>query len=191
MENNVENKYIAIAYKLYSIEDGERDFEEEAPANHPFVFISGLGMTLEDFEQNVGHLEKGASFDFTIPADKAYGAYDDEYVIELPKQVFMIDGKFDNERVCEGAVLPMMTAEGQHINGSVVEVKEEVVVMDMNHPLAGCDLNFVGEVIENRTATPAEISEMVRSMSGGCGGNCGGCGSGCGDDCECEGGCCH
>ena len=37
----VENKYITLAYKLYSIENGEKDFEEEAPVEHPFQFISG------------------------------------------------------------------------------------------------------------------------------------------------------
>ena len=46
----MENKYITVAYKLYSIEDDERDFVEEAPAEHPFQFISGLGMTLDAFE---------------------------------------------------------------------------------------------------------------------------------------------
>ena len=54
----------------------------------------------------------------------------------------MIEGEFDSDRVVEGAVIPLMTSEGQRINGSVVEVKEDVVVMDMNHPLAGCDLNL-------------------------------------------------
>ena len=43
----VENKYITVAYKLYAIEDGEKDFTEEATAEHPFQFISGLGLTLE------------------------------------------------------------------------------------------------------------------------------------------------
>lgn len=189
---NVENKYIAIAYKLYAIEDGQRDFEEEATVSHPFVFISGLGMTLDDFEKNVASLDKGAKFDFTIAAEQAYGEYNDEHVLELPKEIFLIDGKFDSERICEGAILPMMTHEGQHVNGSVVEVKNDVVVMDMNHPLAGCDLNFVGEVVENRVATPAEITEAVRMMSGEshCGGHCGGCGGGCSEG-ECGEGCCH
>ena len=49
----VENKYITVAYKLYSIENGEKDFEEEAPVEHPFQFISGLGMTLEPFEAQI------------------------------------------------------------------------------------------------------------------------------------------
>ena len=182
----VENKYITLAYKLYSIENGEKEFTEEAPAEHPFQFISGLGLTLEAFESQVKDLKKGDKFDFTIKAEEAYGEYDEEHVIDLPKNIFGIEGKFDSERVVEGAVIPLMTSEGQRINGSVVEVKDDVVVMDMNHPLAGCDLNFVGEVTENRPATNDELAEMARMMSGGgCGGGCnGGCDCGdCGDGC--------
>ena len=163
----VENKYITLAYKLYSIENGEKEFTEEAPAEHPFQFISGLGLTLEAFESQVKDLKKGDKFDFTIKAEEAYGEYDEEHVIDLPKNIFEIEGKFDSERVVEGAVIPLMTSEGQRINGSVVEVKDDVVVMDMNHPLAGCDLNFVGEVTENRPATNDELAEMACMMSGG------------------------
>ena len=182
----VENKYITLAYKLYSIENGEKEFTEETPAEHPFQFISGLGLTLKAFESQVKDLKKGDKFDFTIKAEEAYGEYDEEHVIDLPKNIFEIEGKFDSERVVEGAVIPLMTSEGQRINGSVVEVKDDVVVMDMNHPLAGCDLNFVGEVTENRPATNDELAEMARMMSGGgCGGGCnGGCDCGdCGDGC--------
>ena len=183
----VENKYITVAYKLYTMEDGEKELFEEAKAEHPFQFISGLGTTLEDFENQITALSKGDKFDFTIPADKAYGQYDEQHVIDLPKNIFEIDGKFDSERVVEGAVIPLMTSEGQRINGSVVEVKDDVVVMDMNHPLAGCDLNFVGEITENRPATNDELSEMARMMSGGgCSGGCGG-GCNCGD---CSSECC-
>ena len=183
----VENKYITLAYKLYTIENGEKEFTEEAPAEHPFQFISGLGLTLESFENQVKDLNKGDKFDFTIKAEEAYGEYDEEHVIDLPKNIFEIEGKFDSERVVEGAVIPLMTSEGQRINGSVVEVKDDVVVMDMNHPLAGCDLNFVGEITENRPATNDELSEMARMMSGrGCSGGCGG-GGNCGD---CSSECC-
>ena len=175
----VENKYITLAYKLYSIENGEKEFTEEAPAEHPFQFISGLGLTLEAFESQVKDLKKGDKFDFTIKAEEAYGEYDEEHVIDLPKNIFEIEGKFDSERVVEGAVIPLMTSEGQRITGSVVEVKDNVEVMDMNHPLAGCDLNFVGEVTENRPATNDELAEMARMMSGG------GCGGGCNGGCDC------
>lgn len=185
-----ENKYITVAYKLYSIEDGERDFEEEAPAAHPFQFISGLGMVLDSFEEQLVNLKPGDKFDFTIAAENAYGEYDEQHVIDLPKNIFMIDGKFDAERIKEGAIVPLMTSDGQHINGSVVEVQADTVVMDMNHPLAGCDLNFVGEVVTNRPATNDELAEVARMMSGGCGCGCDSCGGGCGDH-GCGGGCCH
>ena len=109
----VENKYITVAYKLYSIENGEKDFEEEAPVEHPFQFISGLGMTLEPFEAQIKDLQIGDKFDFTIPASEAYGEYDDDHVIDLPKEIFMIEGEFDSDRVVEGAVIPLMTSEGQ------------------------------------------------------------------------------
>ena len=193
----VENKYITVAYKLYSIENGEKDFEEEAPVEHPFQFISGLGMTLEPFEAQIKDLQIGDKFDFTIPASEAYGEYDDDHVIDLPKEIFMIEGEFDSDRVVEGAVIPLMTSEGQRINGSVVEVKEDIVVMDMNHPLAGKDLHFKGRIIENRPATEEEVNDFVeKSKQHHCSGHCGDCGGGCGDggDCHCDGdgdGGCH
>lgn len=188
----VENKYITVAYKLYSIENGEKDFEEEAPTERPFQFISGLELTLGAFENQVKNLKAGAKFDFTLPVSEAYGEYDDDHVIDIPKDIFTVEGEFDSERIVAGAVIPLMTSEGQHVNGSVVEIREDTVVMDMNHPLAGCELNFVGEVIISRPATNEEISEMIRMTSGGggCGGGCNGCGGGC-EDHGCGGGCCH
>lgn len=67
----VENKYITVAYKLYTVEDGEKELFEETNAEHPFQFISGLGTTLESFENQITALSKGDKFDFTIPADEA------------------------------------------------------------------------------------------------------------------------
>ena len=60
------NKFITVAYKLYTIEDGDRDFAEEATAEKPFEFISGLGLTLPVFEEKVKDLKTGETFDFII-----------------------------------------------------------------------------------------------------------------------------
>ncbi|MDR1003892.1 MAG: FKBP-type peptidyl-prolyl cis-trans isomerase [Prevotellaceae bacterium] len=189
----IENKYITVAYKLYAIEDGERDLTEEAPAERPFQFVSGVGMTLDAFETQVKNLRTGDLFDFTIPCNEAYGEFDENYIVELPKSAFEVEGKFDTERVVEGNILPMMTVDGQRINGVVTSVTESSVNMDMNHPLAGCDLNFVGSIVESRPATNEELAEVAKMMSGGgcsCGcdhGNCGdGCGCGCDDGCGCN-----
>ena len=177
-------------------EDGEKELFEEAKAEHPFQFISGLGTTLEDFENQITALSKGDKFDFTIPADKAYGQYDEQHVIDIPKNIFEIDGKFDSERIKEGNIVPLQTGDGQRVNASVVEIKPDVVVVDLNHTLAGADLIYEGEIIESRPATNEEIQELIKLMSGeGCGCGCDSCGGGCGDnecdDCGCEGGHCH
>jgi len=189
------NKYITVAYKLYTIEDGERELIEEAKVDHPFQFISGLGTTLEPFENQIVNLKKGDKFDFTIASEEAYGEFDDDHVIDLPKHIFEVDGKFDAEMIKEGNMVPLMDSEGRRLNGTVMEVKEEVVVMDMNHPLAGADLNFVGEVVENRAATNEEVQGMINMMSGGgCNCGCDDCGDDCGDHDHDHGGCgghCH
>ncbi len=179
------NNYITVAYKMYAIEEGEKDLIEEATLEHPFQFISGLMSTLDMFENEIVNLKKGDKFDFTIPCEDAYGEFNDEHVLELAKQIFEIDGKFDAEMIKEGNLVPLMDSEGRRLNGTVMEVKEDIVVMDMNHPLAGADLNFVGEVVENRPATNEEIQGMINMMtSEGCNCGCDDCGEDCGEHCH-------
>lgn len=181
-----ENKFITVAYKLYTIEDGEKDFAEEATADKPFQFISGMGLTLPKFESNICSLQKGEKFDFTLSTAEGYGEYDEAQIVNLPKKAFEIDGKFDSEHITEGAIIPLMSPDGQHFNGSVEKVTETEVTVDLNHPLAGCELQFVGEVVDTRLATNEELAAVAKMLSGegGCGcGNCGGnCESGCGKE---------
>ena len=197
-----ENKYITVAYKLYSLEEGEKEFVEEAPVETPFQFISDLGTTLPAFERGVVNLKAGEKFTLNLTKDEAYGDFSEEYVIELPREMFEIDGHFDNTHIFEGNTVPLMDADGRTLNGTVLEVREDLVIMDMNHPLAGCDLIFEGEVVESRPATNEEIQGMINMITGegeggcGCGSSCG-CGSnddesgcGCGSNDNQGGGCC-
>lgn len=191
MENKV-NKYYAIAYKLYTIFNGERTMEEEATAQDPFLFISGFGTTIPGFEQHIEALEKGQEFDFTLSKDEAYGDYYEERVIELDKQVFSINGKFDSQNIYVDAIVPLQNEDGNRFMGHVLAITDDKVRIDLNHPLAGRELNFVGSVVECREASNEEIQAMINRLSGGCHGGCGGCGGGsCGGDCggDCGGNC--
>ena len=133
-------------------------------------------------------VKEGDTFDFTISKDDAYGEYEDGRVIELDKSIFVVDGKFDDEYIKEGNIVPMMDAEGNRMNGIVLKISKDKVKMDFNHPLAGEDLNFRGKVIEVRDATEEEIAVATKPHKcGHCGGNCGNCDSECGGDCD--GGC--
>lgn len=186
------NKYITVAYELYTTNsEGEREMAEKATTEHPFQFISGMNLTLDDFEAAVADLQKGETFDFTLTPEQAYGAYVEEAVQQLPRSTFEIDGKLNADYIYEGAVVPLQNAEGERFNGTITEITEKEVTVDLNHPLAGQTLNFVGKVVENREATAEEIAEMAKMLSGegGCGCCGGGCGEGgCGESCD-EGGC--
>lgn len=181
------NKYYAVSYKLFSIKDGERVMQEETDANDPFVFISGFGTTIPSFEKQIENLAKGDSFDFTIPQTEAYGEYVAERVIELDKQIFHINGKFDDSQIYVGAIIPLQNEDGNRFMGNVLEITDSKVKVDLNHPLAGCDLQFQGTITECRDATDEEIVQMINRLSGG---GCGGCGGGgCHSNGECSGGC--
>lgn len=185
MATTKENKYVNVAYKLYTTEDGEKELVEEATAEHPFQFISGLNTTLDAFEEEIAKLNKGDKFDFIITKDKAYGEYNEQHVFELQKSIFEVNGKFDAEHIKEGAIVPLMDNEGHRMNGAILKVEDNTVTVDLNHPLAGVDLNFVGEVTEMRDATNEEIQGMINMMSGeGCGCGCDSCGGDCEGDCE-------
>ena len=174
------NKFIAVAYKLYIADNGKEELVEEATVNEPFQFISGFGFALDDFEKALTDLEKGADFNLTLSPEQAYGEYFDEHVVDLDKQMFAIDGRFDDRNIFVGAVIPLQNQEGQVFRGRVLSIGSDKVKVDLNHPLAGKTLSFKGSVVENREATNEEIQELINQMSSeGCGCNCDDC-SGCG-----------
>ena len=185
----VDNKYIEVVYKLFTIEDGEEDEEPVEVCNkrHPFSFVSGLGLVLPNFEAAVVNLEHGDDFDFIIPCKDAYGEFNEELMFDVEQSIFLNkDGKLDFNYVYEGAVVPMQGEDGSRFFATIIEIKKDKVTIDLNHPRAGQDLHFVGTVVENRAATNEEIASALNASSGceGCegsdcgGGSCGGCGGG-------------
>jgi FKBP-type peptidyl-prolyl cis-trans isomerase SlyD len=194
-----DKKFVSVSYNLYVEDDNEP--WEEATAERPLNFTFGMGMMLQKFEDGLKGLKAGDTFDFTIACDDAYGAREDGRVVELDKSIFVVDGKFDSDYIKEGHIVPMMDVDGNRMNGVVLEVKSDKVVMDFNHPLAGEDLHFKGTVLEVRDATELEVAAAMNPQGHKCSGNCNGCGGGCGEhgdhdcdchedgDCHCDGGC--
>lgn len=189
----MDNKYLRVAYTLVSHRNGECEEVEKTTREQPFAFLTGVGYTLDAFEANLKDLKKGDKFDFTIPSSEAYGDYDPDHVQDFDREVFTIDGKFDSAHIFAGNVVEMMRADGSPVLGTVKEVTPLKVVMDFNHPLAGCDLQFTGSVVEARPATESEMKKFYDSLkaSCSCGGGCSGCGGGKCEENGCEGGCCH
>jgi len=170
------NKYFAVAYKLASVEsDGEKHVEE-APADKPFMFISGFGIALEAFEEHITKLGKGDTFDFILEKEQAYGDREDERILDLDKSIFTINGHFDHDNIYVDAIVPLQNEDGNRFFGHVLEISDDKVKMDLNHPLAGKRLHFTGSIVDCREATNEEIEHMINHLNGGCSCGCDHCG---------------
>lgn len=187
MEKIEPGKYVELGYDLYKVNpDGTDTLVHQTDAEDPEKIVFGVtrGMVVP-LEKALEGLAVGDVFDVVAKADEAFGERSDEYIVELEKDVFEVDGKFDDEMVKVGNHLPMMTADGFRIEGVVLEVTPTQVRMDFNHPLAGSPVRFRGKVITVRDATPEELHPVS-----GCGCGCGHdhCDDG-GNDCHCDGHC--
>ena len=197
MENK-KHRLMVVSYELYCIENGKEYIIEKSDDMQPMQLYTGCDMALPAFEQEVVKFDKDTDFKFSLTKEQAYGESDDKSVLALDKATFSPNGVFDTENIYKDAVVPLQNEEGQRFLGKVLDISDDKVTIDLNHPLAGKDLIFHGHVFENREASEEEVKDFFEQMkqhhcSGGCGG---GCGSDCGNSCGCkdheegEGGCC-
>jgi len=174
------NRVVSLIYEL-RVDDSNGEIIEALNDSKPLTFIYGTGALLPKFESNIEGLKIGDPFKFELKCDDAYGIATEEAVVEIPKNVFEIDGQFDSEMVKEGNAIPMMDNDGNRLNGVVVSVNTETVTMDFNHPLAGDDLHFEGKIVGIREATNEELQHGHIHSNDSCGGSC---------DSHGDGGCC-
>ena len=167
------NKQINLNYALRN-GSAEGPVIESTYDSKPLSFVYGKGKMLPMFEQRIAGLDEGDAFEFTIKSVDAYGEPQEGAVMDLPLSTFEANGKVDYEMIKVGNLVPMQDSRGQRMDGLVKEVTDEIVKMDFNHPLAGIDLHFSGEIL---AITEPEV-EMAHEH--GQGGDSCGCGSGCG-----------
>lgn len=172
---------VTLTYDL-RVDDENGEMVEQATEAQPLQFLYGAGAMLPKFESQLAGLREGEPFTIRLSKNDAYGEVNEDAIVDLPKHVFLVGGKFDDELIKTGNTVPMMSSNGQRLNGLVLEVNDEVVTMDFNHPLAGEDLYFAGKVMAVREASDDEVAQILSGSGGGCGCGSGGCGSGCGDD---------
>ena len=183
------NNVVSIVYELRA-GSMEGEVVESLTPENPLTFLFGTGGLLPKFEENLNGLNPGDSFEFLLNSEDAYGPVVESAVVHVPKSVFQVNGEVDESLMQIGNMVPMMDAEGRRLNGKVVAVEGDAVKMDFNHPMAGTDLFFRGQVTDIRSATDEELQHGHVHGSGGCGtcndsscddqgGSGGGCGCGC------------
>jgi len=154
---------VSLTYDLYTTQDdGTEGFVESADASHPLVFLYGAGQMLPKFEENLASLSTGDSYDFRLSAEDAYGVYDEKAVANLPMEMFK-----DVDMPGIGNVIPLQDNQGNRFQGQVVSIAEDAVIVDLNHPMAGKELHFKGNILEVRPATADELAHGHAHGPGG------------------------
>ena len=162
------NQVVTITYDLsVTDENQEKVLVESAEADSPMVFLFGHSGLPEEFEAQLNGKNPGDSFEFSLTPEQAYGEYDDSALVEIPKEVFLIDGKLDEEMLQPGNFLPMADNEGNHMQAKVISIGDTAVQMDFNHPLAGMVMHFNGQVQAVRAATAEELAHGHAHGEGG------------------------
>lgn len=153
------NKVVSLTYELrVDDENGGQTLVEKVEQDNPMVILYGSSGLPERFEEHISGLKEGDAFNFSINPEEGYGDFDEEAIVELPKDVFKVNGKVDNEMLQVGNFIPMTNQDGHRLQGKVVEVQDESVVMDFNHPLAGVNMHFKGQIISIRDASQEELA---------------------------------
>ncbi len=152
-----QNKVVSLTYEL-KLNDENGELVQKVEKEKPFVYLFGIGGLLPVFEKSLEGLGVGDSFSFGLTAEDGYGQRNEEAIVALDKKIFEIEGKIDEEMIQVGRVIPMQNEQGQPLNGLVLSITDDKITMDFNHPLAGQNLHFTGEILEVREATEEELS---------------------------------
>jgi len=136
-----DGKTVKVHYTLTV--DGEEI--DSSMKREPLEFTAGRQEMIPGFEKALMGMAEGEKKTFEVSAEEGYGAFDPKGILEVNKD------RLPSEISAEPGMTLYATGEnGQSFAVRVVDVKEEMVVIDFNHPLAGKTLNFDVEVVEVR-----------------------------------------
>ncbi len=147
------DKVVSLSYELKV----KGEVVDKAEALNPLTFLYGHGNLLPLFEDKINGLTPGENFEFMIPCNEGYGLVNEDAIVQLPKDIFIVDGELASDLLEVGRTLPMRDNEGHAMNGTIIEIADDHVTMDFNHPLAGEDLFFKGKIESIRDASEEEL----------------------------------
>jgi FKBP-type peptidyl-prolyl cis-trans isomerase 2 len=135
---NGDNVKVHYTGKLTS---GEQ-FDSSA-GREPLEFTVGAGQMIKGFDLAIPGMAVGDKKTINIAAEDAYGERSDEAIIEFPKSNVPVD-----MILVPGQQLTLSNQNGQPVRVVVVEVKDDIIILDANHSLAGKELVFDIELVE-------------------------------------------
>ena len=145
----------------YVLTDDDGAVIDSSQDRGPLVYLHGSGGIVPGLESELTGKKVGDQFKAAIPPESGYGPHDPALLQEVPRSQF---GNIPD--IAKGTQLATQTPQGRRIV-VVHEVTDEMVTIDMNHPMAGRTLNFDVTVVAVRPATDEEKTHNHAHGSGG------------------------
>jgi FKBP-type peptidyl-prolyl cis-trans isomerase SlyD len=145
------NSFVTLDYVLTDTKGTILD-KSEGEGGEPIRYVHGYGMLVPGLEAGLVGLGIGEKKKIVVPAEAGFGERDEELVLEIDRGEFP-----DPEKVVPGDEFVAESPDGEEVVMRVVELRDDSVMVDANHPLAGATLHYLVEVREVRDATEAEI----------------------------------
>jgi FKBP-type peptidyl-prolyl cis-trans isomerase SlyD len=149
------NAFAEVDYVLEG-EDGEVLDDSSAEDGEPLRYVHGYGMLVPGLEKRLTGLTEGDTAEIVVPPEEAYGLHDDELVYAIDRS--------EAPTAAEGDELVLEDEDGDETVAHVVEVNDDELVVDGNHPLAGLTLRYKVNVREVREATADEIARAATAF---------------------------
>ncbi len=145
------NSYVTIDY-LINLGEAETYPPDGKPEE--ISFCMGWGAMPPGLEEALIGMKVNDSRVVSLKAAQAYGEFDDELLMEVPRSDFAPEVELR-----PGLVFETENEEGQAVYFIVQEVRPETVLIDFNHPLAGKDMEVSFTIRQVREATPEDLKE--------------------------------
>ncbi len=155
------NTHVILDYELRD-DAGELLDASDAEDGEQIEYVHGYGMLVPGLEAALVGLRQGDEREVVVPAEAGYGERDESLVLQLDKGDLPQGAEGGSVEV--GDELVAESPEGDEIAMTVVELKDDVVVVDANHPLAGMTLHYQVKVVEVRDATSDEIERAAADL---------------------------
>lgn len=140
-----------VVHIHYTLTNDEGEVLDSSRGHAPLAYIHGQGNIIPGLESALAGRAVGDTFSVSIPPEEAYGLHDESLIQAAPKSAFVGVAEIE-----PGMQFHAETPEGMQLV-TVIEVLDDEVILDGNHPMAGITLNFAVEITEIRDATVEEL----------------------------------
>ena len=147
----ISNNKVVVLH--YAVSDSEETLIDSSYDDTPLSVIHGSGTLIPGLEQALTDHQVGDQLEVEVQAEDAYGPRIEEYVQTVPRAMFE-----EIDDLAVGTQLRATTDDGEQ-TVIVIDVTEDHITVDGNHPLAGIDLKFDVEILEVREASEEELTQ--------------------------------